>query len=287
VQYFRSELEKRQIKSAFQHYVSSKVVDEIMHDVSKLRLGGEKRDLTVLFSDIRGFTSMSEQMAPEDLVRLLNSYLTRMTENVFQNDGLLDKYIGDAIMAIYGAPIYRADHAVLACRTALEMMTALFEMQAEWRRHGSPVLDIGIGINSGPMIVGNMGSQARFDYTVIGDAVNLGSRIESMNKDYGTHILLSEYTYQYVRDAFRNLREVHVANIRGRGARVRLYELIPDGVYPNLDWLDEFARGYTLYHSERRKEALPIFQALSENVHDPVSQYYLRREQHPLRRSED
>jgi adenylate cyclase len=287
VQYFRSELEKRQIKSAFQHYVSSKVVDEIMQDVSKLRLGGEKRDLTVLFSDIRGFTSMSEQMAPEELVRLLNGYLTRMTENVFRNDGLLDKYIGDAIMAIYGAPIYRPDHALLACRTALEMMTGLFEMQAEWKRLGSPVLDIGIGINSGPMIVGNMGSQARFDYTVIGDAVNLGSRIESMNKDYGTHILLSEYTYQHVRDAFRNLREVHVAHIRGRGARVRLYELIPDGIYPHLDWLDEFARGYTLYHSEHRQAALPIFQALSESVHDPVSRFYLRREQHPLRRSED
>ncbi len=287
VQYFRSELEKRQIKSAFQHYVSSKVVDEIMHDVSKLRLGGEKRDLTVLFSDVRGFTSMSEQMAPEELVKLLNGYLTRMTENVFRNDGLLDKYIGDAIMAVYGAPIHRADHALLACRTALEMMAGLFEMQAEWRRNGSPVLDIGIGINSGPMIVGNMGSQTRFDYTVIGDAVNLGSRIESMNKDYGTHILLSEYTYQQVRDAFRNLREVHVAHIRGRGARVRLYELIPDGVYPNLDWLDEFARGYTLYHSERRKEGLEIFQALAESVRDPVSQFYLRREQRPQRRSED
>ena len=287
VQYFRTELEKRQIKSAFQHYVPQKLVDEIMRDVSKLRLGGEKRELTVLFSDIRGFTSMSESMPPEEVVRLLNTYLTKMTENVFRNDGLLDKYIGDAIMAVYGAPIFRPDHAVLACKTALGMMSALFELQAEWKDQGSQVLDIGIGINTGPMVVGNMGSLTRFDYTVIGDAVNLGSRIESLNKDYGTHILLSEHTYAQVRDAFPNTREISFAHVRGRGARVRLYELIPDGVYPNLDWLDEFARARTLFQAERRDEALPIFQHLADSMHDPVSAFYLQRQNHPARRVED
>lgn len=286
-QYFRTELEKRQIKSAFQYYVPAKVVDEIVRDVSKLRLGGDKRELTVLFSDIRGFTSMAETMRPEDLVTLLNSYLTQMTDKVFRNDGLLDKYIGDAVMAVYGAPIHRPDHAELACRTALEMMAALRELQAEWRRTGQPVLDIGIGINTGQMIVGNMGSQTRFDYTVIGDAVNLGSRIEGMNKNYGTHILLSEYTYVHVRDRFANVREVDIAHIRGRGAQVRLYELILDGDYSDLGWLKDFEKGYTLYHGGRKGEAMPIFAALAEGVGDPVSRHYLSREDHPHRRAGD
>jgi adenylate cyclase len=286
-QYFRTELEKRQIKSAFQYYVPAKVVDEIVRDVSKLRLGGDKRELTVLFSDIRGFTSMAESMRPEDLVTLLNVYLTHMTDKVFRNDGLLDKYIGDAVMAVYGAPIHRPDHAELACRTAMEMMAALRQLQAEWRRTGQPVLDIGIGINSGPMVVGNMGSQTRFDYTVIGDAVNLGSRIESMNKTYGTHILLSEYTYVHVRGRFPNIREIDIAHIRGRGAQVRLYELIPDGSYSDLGWLQEFERAYALYYDGRRNEAMAIFQALTESVGDPVSRYYLSRDDHPHRRAGD
>ena len=230
---------------------------------------------------------MAEIMRPEDLVTLLNSYLTQMTDKVFRNDGLLDKYIGDAVMAVYGAPIHRPDHAELACRTALEMMTALRELQAEWRRTGQPVLDIGIGINSGPMIVGNMGSQTRFDYTVIGDAVNLGSRIESMNKAYGTHVLLSEYTYAHVRGRFPNIREIDIAHIRGREAQVRLYELIPEGVYPELGWLADFERAYGLYHGGRLDEAMTLFRALSEGVGDPVSGYYLSREEHPHRRAGD
>jgi len=287
VQYFKSEFEKHHIKSAFQHYVPAKVVDDIVRDVGKLRLGGDKRELTVLFSDIRGFTSMAETMRPEDLVQLLNAYLTHMTDQVFRHDGLLDKYIGDAIMAVYGAPIYRPDHAELACRTALEMMAALRQLQAEWRRSNQPVLDIGIGINTGPMIVGNMGSQTRFDYTVIGDAVNLGSRIESMNKIYGTHILLSEYTYPHVRGAFSNLREIDIAHIRGRGAQVRLYELIPEGVYPDLGWLKDFAQAYALYHSDRQAEAAAIFRELADGVQDPVSRYYLERDATPRRRTDD
>jgi adenylate cyclase len=287
VKYFTTESEKRQIKSAFQYYVPAKVVDEITRDVTKLQLGGEKRELTVLFSDIRGFTSLAETLAPEELVRLLNVYLTQMTDKVFRHDGLLDKYIGDAIMAVYGAPIHRADHAVLACRTALDMMQALRELRAAWKRDRQPVLDIGIGINTGPMIVGNMGSQTRFDYTVIGDAVNLGSRIESLNKVYGTHVLLSEFTYQQVRDGFTNLREVDVTRIRGREAPVRLYELIPEGTYADLAWLGEYARAYALYHGGEPKQAAAIFQALSHSVGDPVSQYYLRRDGRPRRRAGD
>ncbi len=276
VQYFSSEQERRRIKNAFQHYVPAKVVDEIVADMTKLKLGGEKRELTVLFSDIRGFTSISEQLPPEDLVRLLNTYLTHMTAQVFKHDGLLDKYVGDAIMAVYGAPIPRADHAVAACQTALDMMQELRTLQAQWRAANQPVLDIGIGINTGPMIVGNMGSETRFDYTVIGDAVNLGARIESTNKAYSTHILISEFTHQQVRDAFPNLREVCVTQVRGRGAPVRLYELIPAGQFENLDWVPEFERACRLYHSGGVVEALAVFERLAKEVNDPVSRCYVK-----------
>lgn len=279
VQYFLTDREKRHIKSAFQHYVPAKVVDQISENFEKLKLGGEKRELSVLFSDIRGFTSISETLQPEDLVRLLNTYLTRMTNQVFKHDGLLDKYIGDAIMAVYGAPIHRPDHALLACHTAIDMMRELRELQTEWRQDKRPAIDIGIGINTGPMIVGNMGSVNRFDYTVIGDAVNLGSRIEHLNKEYGTHILISEFTYAQVRDHFKAVREVDVTSIRGRGATVRIYELIPEGEYKNLDWLDDFNKAREHFHADRYAKAKPIFERLAKAVNDPVSRYYLGRKQ--------
>lgn len=281
VQYFLTEKEKRHIKSAFQHYVPAKVVEEITENIDKLKLGGEKRELTVLFSDIRGFTSISETLLPEDLVRLLNTYLTRMTEQVFKHDGLLDKYIGDAIMAVYGAPIHRPDHAELACRTALDMMRELRVLQSEWKRDKRSAINIGIGINTGTMIVGNMGSVNRFDYTVIGDAVNLGSRIEHLNKEYGTHILMSEFTYAEVRDKFKAVREVDVTPIRGRGASVRIYELIPDDEYKTLDWLDEFDKAREHFHAGQVAKAKPIFERLAKAVKDPVSKYYLERIQAP------
>jgi adenylate cyclase len=275
--YLTAEREKREIKHAFQHYVPVKVVDEIMHDLNKLRLGGEKRELTVLFSDIRGFTSMAEQQPPEQLVPLLNEYLTDMTEQVFRHDGLLDKYIGDAIMAVYGAPIAYPDHARRACRTAVGMMQALYRLHGEWRSRGLPLLDIGIGINTGPMVVGNMGSKTRFDYTVIGDAVNLGSRIESLNKQYGTHILISEFTWQQVKDEFPNTREVDRATVRGRTEPVRLYELMLPEQYPNFDWLKDYARAYDLYRADQRVQARTLFRRLAEELNDPVSRYYAER----------
>ena len=273
--YVSAEAGKRQIKSAFQHYVAPKIVDELVDNFGRLRLGGEKRTLTVLFSDIRGFTSVSQSLPPEELVRLLNVYLTQMTDKVFKHEGLLDKYIGDAIMAVYGAPIYRDDHALLACRTALEMLQELRALQVQWYEQGLPQLEIGIGINTGPMVVGNMGSRDRFDYTVIGDAVNLGSRIEALNKVYGTHILLSEFTYAQVRHEFPHMREVDVADIRGRQEAVRIFELLPvdDGVV--LDWLPEFERAYQRMRDARYAEALPMFERLSEHVGDSVSRHHM------------
>jgi adenylate cyclase len=210
-----------------------------------------------------------------------------MTDKVFRHQGSLDKYIGDAIMAVYGAPIARADHAKLACRTALDMLAALRVARTQWQRDGLPTFDIGIGINTGPMIVGNMGSVNRFNYTVIGDAVNLASRIEHLNKDYGTHVLLSEFTYQQVRDAFDALREVDRVQVRGREQPVRIYELIPPGEYPSLDWLDDFARAYELLRTGDVAAAASRFERLHTAVNDPVSAYHAQRCRQPQRRRDD
>ena len=181
----------------------------------QLKLGGDKKDLSVLFSDIRGFTTISEGLTPEDLVHLLNEYLTVMTDVVFKYDGTLDKYMGDAIMAIYGAPLSQEDHALRACHSALEMMEALKKLNEKWVKEGKKPMDIGIGINTDMMMVGNMGSDQRFDYTVMGDAVNLGSRLEGINKNYKTNILISEFTYERVKNEFVCM-EVDCVRVKAR-----------------------------------------------------------------------
>jgi adenylate cyclase len=276
VQYFSAESEKRYLRTAFQHYVPETVINEIVADAGKLRLGGERRELTVLFSDIRGFTSMSETLAPEDLIRFLNIYFTAMTRKVFDHKGSLDKYIGDAVMAVFGAPIADPHHARAACRAALDMVGALNEVESELQRSGLPPLrvDIGIGINSGPMIVGNMGSVDRFNYTVTGDAVNLASRIESLNKTYGTSILVSEHAYEQAKDDLPRAREIDRVQVRGREKHVRLYELIPERKYASLDWLGEFAEAYRLMREGDITRAAERFEALHARVADPVSAYH-------------
>jgi len=180
-QYVTEEREKRKIRSTFQFFVSPGVVNEILKNPGKLQLGGERKVLTVLFSDIRDFTYLSENLSPETLTKLLNLYLTPMTDIVFKHQGTLDKYMGDAIMAIFGAPLEQNDHAEKACHTALV--------------DGIPEISMGVGINSGPMSVGNMGSDMLFDYTVVGDNVNLGSRLEKLNREYGYPSTYKGYIY--------------------------------------------------------------------------------------------
>ena len=198
--YVTEEREKKKIRGAFQYYLTASVINEILRDPSKLKLGGDKKQLSVMFSDIRGFTDISEKLTPEELVRLLNEYLTAMTDVVFKYDGLLDKYIGDAIMAVFGAPLDQPDHALRACRTALEMMSELKRLREKWAAEGRPDVNIGVGVNTGDMVVGNMGSEMRFDYTVMGDSVNLASRLEGTNKEYRTNIIISEFTYESIRN---------------------------------------------------------------------------------------
>ena len=287
VEYFFTFSEKRYLKRAFQHYVPPAVVEDLVADAGKLQLGGEKRELTVLFSDIRGFTTLSEAMAPEELVKLMNEYFTVMTEQVFRHRGSLDKYIGDAIMAVFGAPLAEPQHAALACRTALDMARALQGLRQSWRARGIPEIDIGVGINTGPMVVGNMGSASRFNYTVVGDAVNLASRIEHLNKEYGTNILVSEYTYLPLKDEFPLAREVDRVRVRGRTQPVRLFELIAQGRYASLDWLEEYRAAYAVMREGDALRAAGLFASLHARSGDSVSAFHAHHCTSPQRRRVD
>jgi adenylate cyclase len=217
--------EKKYIRQTFSKFVSKSVVDELLKHPEKLKLGGDKKILTVLFSDIRGFTTLSEKMTPEQLVEHLNVYLQAMTDVVIKTNGTLDKYVGDEIMAFWGAPIPQDDHAILACRSAIEMMKELDRLNAIWQKEGKPKLDIGIGLNTGDMVVGNMGSASRMDYTLMGDNVNLGARLEGTNKVYSTHIIISEFTYEHVKD-HTIVRELDLIRVKGKALPVKIYELV-------------------------------------------------------------
>lgn len=221
--FFTEEKEKKYIKKTFSHYLSPHVMDDILNNPASLKLGGQKQTLSVLFSDIRGFTTMSEQLKAEEIVALLNEYLTEMVKVVFKHDGTLDKFMGDAVMAFWGAPIPQNDHAVKAVSCARDMIIELRKLQAKWLAEGkTATINIGIGVNTGEMVVGNMGSYERMDYTVIGDNVNLGARLEGLNKDYGTQIIISEFTYAIVKDTFKTnyLAEVKV---KGKAKTVKIY----------------------------------------------------------------
>jgi len=217
--------EKKYIRQTFSKFVSKSVVDELLKDPKMLQLGGQKKILTVLFSDIRSFTSLSETMPPEELVEHLNEYLQAMTDLVIQYDGTLDKYVGDEIMAFWGAPLPQDDHALRSCKCAVEMMEKLNQLNAQWDEQGKPALYIGIGVNTGEMVVGNMGSSSRMDYTLMGDNVNLGARLEGTNKEYGTNIIISEFTYEQVKDHIIS-RELDLVRVKGKERPVKIYELI-------------------------------------------------------------
>lgn len=272
--------EKRKIRKAFQFYLTKSVVDEMLKQPEKLQLGGERRTCTVLFSDIRGFTSISEALTPEELSNLLNEYLTPMTNLVFDYDGTLDKYMGDAIMAIFGAPVAYEDHARRACFAAIEMMEELVVLQKGWRARGVPELDIGIGLNTGPMSVGNMGSEVRFDYTVMGDNVNLGSRLEGINKQYGTNIIISEYTYAACRDQV-HVREIDAVRVKGRNEPVVIHELIGKGTASAeaQAFIDDFHAAIALYKNQQWQEAMDAFNGVlsTHNPGDVCSTNYIKR----------
>ncbi len=225
-QYFVEGREKRQVKKLFSRYVPKDVYDQLMADPNRAALGGRRRTMTVLFSDVRGFTAMSEKATPEEVVSQLNEYFSRMVQVLFDHRGTLDKFVGDMVMGLFGAPLDDPDHAEHAVQTAIAMSKALDELNREWSAAGRPVLDIGIGISTGEMVAGNIGSEAIMSYTVIGDRVNLGARLESLNKDYGTRIIISETT----REALKGRYDIHPLGevvVKGKSRPVAIYEVKP------------------------------------------------------------
>ncbi|MBX7115281.1 MAG: adenylate/guanylate cyclase domain-containing protein [Myxococcaceae bacterium] len=221
--YLSVDREKLKLRSTFTKYLGEDVMEEALKNPDKLNRG-EKREMSVLFSDIRGFTTLSERMVPEKLADFIKEYLSPMTQIVFEEKGTLDKYIGDAVMAFWNAPLDQPDHAVRAGRAALAMLKKLETLKLKWRADNLPEFDIGIGINSGPMIVGNMGSDVRVDYTVMGDAVNLASRLEGTNKEYETRIIISEGTYEQVKSQLI-CRILGAVRVKGKRKPVKIYEL--------------------------------------------------------------
>ncbi|MDQ3812936.1 MAG: adenylate/guanylate cyclase domain-containing protein [Armatimonadota bacterium] len=218
------EREKNWMRLLLQRYVSPQVADYIVAHPEKCVLGGEQVSATVLFSDIRGFTKIARQLTPKQTVTMLNEYLQTMTDIVFKHEGTVDKYIGDAIMALFGIPVPYPDHARRAMATAIDMQAALLQLQERWRAQGLPAFDIGIGINTGEMVAGNMGASQRLDYTVIGDAVNFAAHVEALNKDLHTRILISESTYELVKDEVKAHGPL-LGHVKNHGDDVMVYEV--------------------------------------------------------------
>ncbi len=216
--------EKRQYRKTLMKYLSPSLVETIMADLDWASLRAEKKTLTVLFSDVRGFTTFSEKYPPETVIATLNEHLNMMVSVIFKYQGTLDKFVGDCVMAFWGAPLAQPNHAELACRAALEMIEGLEKLNEKWQSEGRPTLHIGVGINTGEMLFGNIGSEQRMDFTVIGDSVNLGARLESSTKELKASIVISEATYQQVREraAVRPLGEIHV---KGKQQGIVVYEL--------------------------------------------------------------
>jgi adenylate cyclase len=282
VEYLTEGRQRRLLRSVFDRYMAPDVVDEIMRHPQEITLGGEKKELTVLFSDIAGFTTISESLRPEDLVEFLNRYLSAMTDVILQHRGNVNKYLGDGIMAIFGAPRGDPAHATLACYTALESQRTLARLRELWKSEGHPEIFARIGINTGDLVVGNMGSQARMEYTAMGDSVNLASRLEGANKFYDTQILLGRRTYELARHDIE-AREVDLLRVKGKNEPVVVYELLArkgelDSIKARL--IERYLQGLADYKARNFAQAGHGFEAALElDPKDGPSRVYLTRTQ--------
>ncbi len=260
------ERERRKTKRALGQYLSPAVMEKVLeHPEEYLRLGGRRYEATVLFSDIRGFTTFSEALTPEALGALLNRYMTPMTHIVFANGGTLDKYIGDAVMAFWGAPVEQDDHAVRAARAALQMIVKVKELNQEFERDKLPVIAIGIGLSTGPMTIGNMGSDTYFAYTALGDRVNLGSRLEGQTKTYGVDILIAEATYLAIKDSML-CRELDLLRVKGKHEPIPVYELVTElpGTDRQREWVRTFQDSRARYLAREFEAAAAGFDRAAE-----------------------
>lgn len=277
--YFTEEQDRAFVKGAFEKYVSPDLVDSILADPKKLNLGGEKRELSVMFSDIRGFTNISEKMGASELAKFMNDYLTPMTEIILEDKGTIDKYMGDAIMAIFGAPVSYANHAHQAVYAALRMLEKLDQLKLLWKEQGLPAIEIGIGVNTGDMSVGNMGSTRIFSYTVMGDSVNLGSRLEGLTKEYGVRLIVSEFTHAQLGQEFV-CRQLDRVKVKGKNKPVTIYEVMGLASHPKAqEWktlADSFEQALNHYYQSQFVEAQKLFQELAQK-NDLTSEIYSER----------
>lgn len=277
--YVVEERERRKTRRALELYLSPSMARLVSEQPERLKLGGERREMTVLFSDVRQFTALSEGLEPEALVDLLNVYLGEMTAAVFAHEGMLDKYVGDAVMAVWGAPLPQADHATRACAAGLEMHERLARLNREARERGWPVMQMGVGLNSGPMIFGNMGSAHHLSLTVMGDNVNLGSRLEGLTKTYGAGVIASEATVRAAGDTIV-AREIDLVRVKGKQVAVRIFDVLGLAAEePRWARLrDRFAEGLAAYRARRWQAAGTIFRALHDEWPDdgPAALYVER-----------
>jgi adenylate cyclase len=280
IKFLNEENQKRFIKNAFSHYLAPGVIDEIIKNPESLELGGEDREITIFFSDVAGFSTISEKLTPPELVKRLNEYLSEMTDIILSYGGTVDKYEGDAIMAFYGAPHHMDDHAVKACLASIDMKRRLRELQEEWTARGEEPLSARMGMNTGIAVVGNMGSSTRMDYTAMGDSVNLASRLEGVNKHYSTHAMISESTYSKAKD-YLEVRKLDRIRVVGKSEPVTIYELLgkkeslPDRMYEMLEIYDQ---GLEYFTNREWKKARSVFKkALKVIPDDGPSMTYVDR----------
>ncbi len=278
--YLKERKQKTFIKGAFSQYLSPAVIDVIVEDPSKLKLGGERREMTAYFSDVQKFSTISEKLTPEELVQLLNEYLTEMCNIISSHNGTIDKFEGDAIIAFWGAPLDQPNHATLSCLAAIDMQERLAEMRQVWKQQGRDQLYARQGINSGPIVVGNMGSAQRMDYTMMGDTVNLAARLEGANKFYKNYTMVSGDTYQQAQEAV-DARLLDVIRVVGRNDPVHVYELLAkknqtSGTIAGA--VEEYARGLQVYQEADFQAAVQHFEkALSIHPGDGPSEVMLER----------
>lgn len=273
--YKTKDLETKFVKDAFMNYLSGNLLDQLIKDPTKLKLGGEKRNVTIIFTDIRGFTTLSESVSSEELIQILELYFTPMTQIVLNNNGTLDKYIGDAIMAFYNAPIDVENHERCAVITALEMLEKLKSVNAELTRRKLPNIDFGAGINTGDAIVGNIGSMNRFDYSVIGDSVNVASRVEGLCKSYKAHIIITESTKDALDEDEFLIREVDEVSVRGKHTATKLFQVLID-TPQNRELKLLYNQAMQLYKNNEIKKSKEMFQECYTKYNDETSLVFVK-----------